>query len=160
MGGVTAMTVDPTGGLWAILGNQNIVRIAPDGSSKEFQFPPKPSKPPSAALAAFEFDDGYGHHYQLFTRSTFGVYNYVGAILRNKPRDIDNLQPDNQKYRGIVRIVPFDRDCFAAVGYRNIQYCVPTDANNTKKLFALLHQLQQLNTAPSNTPTTLTIVPG
>jgi hypothetical protein len=24
----------------------------------------------------------------------------------------------------------------------------------------LLHQLQQLNTAPSNTPTTLTIVPG
>ena len=159
-GGVTAMTVDPTGVLWAILGNQNIVRIAPDGSSKEFQFPPKTSKPPSAALAAFEFDDGYGHHYQLLTRSTYGVYNYVGAILRNKPLDIDNLQPDNEKYRGIVRIVFSDGDCFAAVGYRNMQYCVPTDANNTKKLFALLHQLQQLNTAPSNTPTTLTIVPG
>jgi hypothetical protein len=117
------------------------------------------SKPSSAALAAFEFDDGYGHHYQLFTRSTFGAYNYVGAILRTN-HDIDNLQPDDQKYRGIVRIVNSDRDCFAAVGYRNVNYCVPADANNTKKLFALLHQLQQLNTAPSNTPTTLTIVPG
>ena len=119
----------------------------------------EPSRPSPAALAAFEFADGYGHHYQLFTRSTYGAYNYVGAILRTK-NDIVNLQPDDQKYRGIVRIVQGGQDCFASVGYRNVQYCVPSDANNTKKLFALLHQLQQLNTAPSNTPTTLTIVPG
>lgn len=159
-GAVSAMTVAPNGVLWAALGNQNaIARVDPDGSVKEFPLPapPKPSKPPSAGLAAFEFDDD-GNHYQLFTRSTYGAYNYIGAILRNNA-DIDNLQPDGAGYQGMVRVAP-SADCFARVVYRNIQYCVPVDAARTKRLFALLHQLQQLNTAPSNTPTTLTIVPG
>jgi streptogramin lyase len=153
------MTVAPTGVLWAALGNQNaILRIDPDGSAKEFPLPAKTSKPPSAGLAAFEFDDIDGKHYQLFTRSTYGAYDYIGAILRNNA-DIQNLLPDGAGYRGMVRVAP-SGDCFAKVAYRNVQYCVPEDASRTKRLFALLHQLQQLNTAPSNTPTTLTIVPG
>ena len=86
-------------------------------------------------------------------------YDYIGAMLRNNT-DIDNLQPDGAgNNTGMVRVIP-SGDCFASVSYRNVHYCVPVDAGRTKRLFALLHQLQQLNTAPSNTPTTLTIVPG
>jgi streptogramin lyase len=154
------MTASASGTLWAALNSQNaIVRITPDGTVKEFPLPaaPKPTKAPSApGLAAFEFVDSQGDHYQLFTRSTYGAYGYVGAILRNRA-DIVNLQPDGTGYRGIVRVVASDQDCFAAVRYRNLPYCVPAAASNTKQLFALLHQLQQLATAPSNAPTTLTV---
>jgi hypothetical protein len=49
--------------------------------------------------------------------------------------------------------------CFAQAEHRGTYYCycVPNRANRTKRLFTLLHQLQQLSTAPSNVPTTLTV---
>jgi hypothetical protein len=62
-------------------------RGAPSARSKSSQTPPL-----VAPLAAFEFDDGYGDRYQLFTRSTYAAYQFVGALLRNGT-DIDNLLP-------------------------------------------------------------------
>jgi hypothetical protein len=158
---VTNMTVSANGTLWALLSGQNeILQVTPNGTMKQFPLPapPKPSKKPSQpGLAAYEFSDAAGNHYQLFTRSTYGAYEYIGALLRNHT-DIDNLLGNGAGYNGIVRVdSTFGGNCFAAVEYRNQPYCVPTDAANTKRLFALLHQLQQLNTAPSNAPTTLTV---
>jgi hypothetical protein len=47
--------------------------------------------------------------------------------------------------------------CFAQAEHRGTYYCVPNRANRAKRLFTLLHQLQQLSTAPPNVPTTLTV---
>lgn len=161
--GVSNMTVAANGTLWALLAGQNeILQVTPNGTMKQFALPaaPKPSKKPSEpGLAAYEFTDGGGNHYQLFTRSTYGAYEYIGALLRNKT-DIDNLLGNGPGYNGIIRVdAMYGGNCFAAVAYRSEPYCVPADAWNTKRVFALLHQLQQLNTAPSNTPTTLTVTP-
>ena len=162
-GSVSSMVATRDGTLWAALGASNeIVRITPNGRMNSFSLPspPKPSRRPATpGLAAFEFDDGQGHHFQLFTRSTYGAYNYIGALLRNHT-DIDNLlQPDSSSYRGIIQMVRSGPDCFAEIRYHGEPYCVPSDAVRTKRIFALLHQLQQLNTAPSNAPAAITTIP-
>jgi hypothetical protein len=210
------MTVAADGTLWVLLSNQNkVVRLSSDGKTTSYELPQPPAPAKHPPSVAFEFDDGFGHHYQLFTRSTYGAYEYVGTLLREG--DIANLlQPDESDYGGIVYVMPPRQTfiyemparqapsggptpsspvaangnspknpatgnpvqgqplassmakreaaaramgCFAEVGYRDIDYCVPNTASHTKQLFALLHQLQELNTAPSNAPTTLTVTP-
>jgi hypothetical protein len=117
-----------------------------------------PAKAPAMHLVAYPVVDQENRHYQLFMRSTYGAYNYIGTLL-SQGTDIDNLQvPDKSGYGGIINLNTGSLlDCFAQVRYRDIDYCVLNDATNTKILFALLHQLQQLQTAPANVPTTLTV---
>ena len=117
-----------------------------------------PPKAPSMHLVAYPVVDQESRHYQLFMRSTYSAYNYIGTLL-SENTDIDNLQvPDESGYGGIINIkINKPGDCFAQVSYRNIDYCVANNATNTKNLFSLLHQLQQLQTAPANVPTTLTV---
>lgn len=179
-GETSMMAVGPDHSLWVAVGGENeIVRITPgaDGTlaiSKPIPLP-KPSKPKPkyGPLIAYPLEDisvdpsgtKTVEHYQLFMRSTYGVYDYVGALL-HKNTDIDNLlQKDESGYGGMVNVIP-PRDvtsqkatesCFADVDYRGTHYCVPDKADRTKRLFSLLHQLQELNTAPSNAPTTLTV---
>jgi hypothetical protein len=160
-GSSNSVSISANGTILETLGTQSIVRILPNGDTKTFSLPapPKPSKKGSAAgLAAYEFDDGFGNHYQLFTRSTYGAYDYVGSLRRNQT-DLDIFPPDGSGYQGVINIVSSPGPCFAEVNYRSIRYCVPEKADRTKRVFALLHELQQLSTAPSNAPSTLTLTP-
>jgi hypothetical protein len=128
--------------------------------------PAKSSKPEAKSqlaatakhLVAYPVIDQEGHHYHLYMRSTYGIYNYLGTLL-SQQTDIDNFQiPDASGYGGIRNLQTGKTgDCFAEVEYRDVDYCIPNNASNTKRLFSLLHQLQQIQTAPSNAPTTLTV---
>jgi hypothetical protein len=163
-GDVTGLGVARDGSLWAELNGQNkLVRISPNGKVTTVTLAAvKPTAPPKATApapaVAYQFLDAQHNHYQIFLRSTYGAYNYIGAYL-NHP--IDNLlTPDASGSGAMIEIQPGSAvGCFAQVEYRDVHYCVPANANHSKRLFALLHQLQQIQTAPSNAPTTLTVVP-
>jgi hypothetical protein len=169
------LIVGPDGSLWIIdLAANKVTRVAVEKTGAlgkpidvTLTQPPAKPAPPQAPTIAYPLtttDDGAGVTYQVFMRSTYGVYDYIGALIRGH-HDISNLlAPDNSKYGGIVNISESSEangssasDCFSSVSYRGETYCVPTRADNTKKLFALLHDLQQLMTAPSNAPTTLQV---
>jgi hypothetical protein len=159
-GGLSSLVVASDGTLWTTLGaSTEIVRIAPDGSTRNFVLPKSSKQPGDAGLVAFGFDDTQGHHFQLFTRSTYGAYRYLGALLHNNA-DVKNLlKEDSSGYGGIIKVVPSASACFAEITYRNEPYCVPQNAEHTKQVFGLLHQLQQLNTAPANAPAAITTIP-
>jgi len=104
--------------------------------------------------------------YQVFMRSTYGIYAYLGAVLHKRillpAFDLAVFNPDEAGNAGLLdmTIAADDssmQDCFAKIDYRDVSYCVPNKAVRTKQIFSLLHQLQELNTAPSNAPTTLTV---
>jgi hypothetical protein len=112
--------------------------------------------------------DGSVAHYQLFMRSAFGAYSFLGTMLHERLKypdlDIAAFKQDDDGYAGLLEVkvgkeslMDSSSDCFAAVSYRGMAYCVPQGASRTKRTFTLLHQLQQLSTAPANTPTTLTV---
>jgi hypothetical protein len=173
------ITVGPDNSLWVALGSQNkVVRITHgvNGAltvSPPIGLPSAPKSPKSGPYVAYLFQyitrDERGvtttRTFQLYMRSTYGVYNYVGALLHYHT-DVDNLLAlDESGYGGMIHILKTpdrkqatDRGCFAEITYRQDRYCVPNSSDRTKRIFALLHELQQLNTAPSNSPTTLTTV--
>lgn len=176
------IAVGPDHSLWMVQSDKGkITRIAPnatgDLTSKTFSYAPNAKKTARAEfgpLTAFPLnalltDRATGIkstlHFQLSFRSTYGVYAYIGAIMRT--HDFANLlPPDASNYGGIAHINVSNYSgadgtsaCFSNVTYRRAYYCVPEEANGTKRLFSLLQQLQQLNTAPSNAPTTLTVTP-
>jgi hypothetical protein len=121
--------------------------------------PPAAAKVPSH-IATFSFNDTTGKLYQIYLRSTLGAYSYIGTYY---PHQIENLLPPDDAGSGsMIDIVPDqtqNMDCFARAEFRGKHYCIPQDAGNTKKLVTVLHLLQQLQTAPSNVPTTLTVTP-
>jgi len=178
--GGTVITAGADNSLWVVLGNQNkVVRITHDAdgtlsSSQAIALPSAPKSPKPGPYVAYQFHyvtaDSCRCHittrtFQLFMRSTYGVYNYVGGLLRYDT-DIVNLLPNDKSGSGrVIRVLKTpslnqaaDLGCFAEVNYRRVRYCVPNSSDETKRIFALLHELQQLNTAPSNSPTTLTTV--
>jgi hypothetical protein len=54
--------------------------------------------------------------------------------------------------------VTHDQDkCFTKLNYEEKTWCVPDEAQTTKRVFALLHQLFKLFTQPSSQPTTPTV---
>jgi len=167
----SALIVGPDGALWIFnVAANKVTRVAVDKAGKlatltsdpvDASPPPKPEQPTIAYSLTLKDPTG-DRHFQIFMRSTYGVYDYVGALLRKK--DIRNLlAPDESNYGGIVNVTKLAEsdnspsDCFASVAYHDQAYCVPGNAVNTKRLFALLHSLQELMTAPSNSPTTLQV---
>jgi hypothetical protein len=87
-------------------------------------------------------------------RSLVGVYRFLGEYLRNPdlwrsmtvktPRGSDPL---------LVIVENAGVPCFAEVIYLNKRYCVPDDnSGQTKQVFAILDQLQNINTDISKLP--------
>jgi hypothetical protein len=162
--GPSSLGITHDGSLWLKLSKSTFLRIAPDGKIVAVKIPEtllRPDKPASPAhLAAFKFSASGGETFQISFRSTLGAYYYIGAFLDGREKyPVDNLLPPDAAGSGAMIDVTKGQsnDCFVQASYRGTHYCVPQDAGNTKKLITLLHLLQQLETAPSNTPTTLTI---
>ena len=157
-----AMVAASDGSLWTPLPGGNVIRhLVPGKPFEDFPLPAKKRNPATAPLIAFPLVDANGTKYEVSFRSVYGVYAYLGALRRGfggRPTDISNLLKLDSDRRGGILDITADRGaCFTAVDYEGSHYCVPAGADNTKRLFNLLHQLQQISTAPSNAPTTLTV---
>lgn len=117
----------------------------------------KPAAGKSKPTAGYSFVDTQGNKVEVYLRSTYGVYQYLGQLRRannGSGTDIDNLLDPTLRAGGLLKITSDTSDCFVQTDYRNMHYCVPNDAIYTKKTFTLLHQLVALNATPTNVPAT------
>lgn len=89
--------------------------------------------------------------WQIFTRSTYGVYQYLGSILALRLADELRLHrvpthPDELPVLAITDDL-LASNCFVEVTYNFARYCVPeARSEHTKRTFALLSQLIALKT--------------
>jgi hypothetical protein len=93
--------------------------------------------------------------YEIVTRSTFGIYRFLGGLLRNQDDMImlrgrkDRNEPD------FFPLLEINRDssggCFVDLPFDEHYYCVPKNgAETTKSIFSLLAQLIALRTQPGD----------
>lgn len=91
---------------------------------------------------------------ELVTRSPFGIFQYLGLILRSGSSDIITLGTREQRSIGesnpqLLTIVTGPGDCFATAWYRGVIYCVPNENSaNTKVIFTMLRALIAGSTSP------------
>jgi hypothetical protein len=125
---------------------------------------PAAGKPPAAAKAkvgnpqnsnpAFEFYDRRTDAiFQIFTRSTWGIYQFLGRTVK---REEQSGLPFSVLVRGYERdheLFHVDHNvgnCFTAVIYSEAYHCVPKQRSNTKQTLSLLHELVNLYTKPNS----------
>jgi hypothetical protein len=100
-------------------------------------------------------------NYDIITRSTFGIYQFLGRILAaGATEDVVLRGPLDQK--ADIRILNIDRGvstgCFVETTFNNETYCVPQQgAENTKRIFGLLAQLLALKTQTQDLAITPTV---
>jgi len=102
--------------------------------------------------------------YEITTRSTFGIYQFLGRILATGATErilmYGKLEP-NEDPRLLAVGPPPPGGCFAELGFDGVRYCIPREgAENTKRIFSLLAQLLALKTQAGDlviTPTVRTI---
>ena len=94
--------------------------------------------------------------YAITTRSTFGIYRFLGSILRSGGEGAitvrgrrDLSEPEH------IPLLEVRRDtsdgCFVDLHFDGFYYCVPRrGADNTKHIFSLLAQLIALRTQPGD----------
>ncbi|MGY0576226.1 hypothetical protein ACTGJ9_038805 [Bradyrhizobium sp. RDM12] len=92
---------------------------------------------------------------QLYLRSAFGVYEFLGKLVarRSSVGLYTGLDSDQQ----LFTITKDSNYCFVGISYSGERYCVPSTADNTKRIFALLRQLVALNSPYANQAPTLTV---
>ena len=99
----------------------------------------------------FELVNHYPIKYEIVSRSTFGIYQYLGGVLRNRHDMImlrgrrDRNEPD------WIPLLEIRSDssggCFVDLEFDGHYYCVPKEgAESTKAIFSLLAQLIALRT--------------
>ena len=91
---------------------------------------------------------------QVFPRSTFAIFQYLGRIVAAGDAGEIKLKTAAAVGYGSLqddRLFVLNRSgpasCFVAVDYGGSGYCVPDDAINTKRILGLLAQLLALNTS-------------
>jgi len=103
--------------------------------------------------------------FEVKTRSAFGLYRYLGYLLRSGAMETVTIKGSDgavQGFYGEQRLLTIERNtdlnCFAAVTYAGTRFCVPlNNSDYTKLIFSLLTQLSALNTTPSDLPVTPTV---
>jgi hypothetical protein len=112
--------------------------------------------------------DGKKHNYEIevTTRSIFGIFNYLGALIAGGDEDDLRLhdyqlpaeKPDTDPILDVLARGEAGSGCFTAVSYGGERYCVPQKgAENTKRVFAILNMLIALKQAPGDLPITQTV---
>jgi hypothetical protein len=107
----------------------------------------------SPDTVTFEFVGGPSGRvkYSIVTRSTFGIYQFLGGLLRNRH---GTVMLRGRAARGEPEFIPLleiirdsSTDCFIDLRIDENHYCVPRDgAETTKSIFGLLAQLIALRT--------------
>jgi hypothetical protein len=114
----------------------------------------KAGKQSSAATDALNFDiknTPYGPvHVEVFPRSTFGVYRFLGRILAAEATEDVRLREDTNLAEDTRLLAVTDGSggpCFVSISFEGKFYCVPENgAESTKRIFSLLAQLLALKT--------------
>lgn len=98
---------------------------------------------------------------QISFRSTFGIYNYLGRLIKNRIF-LKILRDPSYTDQSVFRVTHDRNNCFILQEYRGTPYCVPDDSDTTKKVFSILHDLVKLYTFPTSAPQTLSarLIPG
>ncbi|MCB4805603.1 hypothetical protein QO001_005690 [Methylobacterium brachiatum] len=117
-------------------------------------FGPKCSREAHLLREAIRAPDGTT--YQIQTRSVYGIYTFLGSLLRTRINLLDVL-PASTGDHSLVTVTQQEDGCFTSTTYIGNRYCVPLEANNTKIIFAVLRQLVNVLTKPSNTSATTTV---
>ena len=102
--------------------------------------------------------------YEITTRSTFGIYQFLGRILATGATDRILMygRLDKNEDPRLLAVDALGQDgCFVGIVFEGLSYCVPRQgAENTKRIFSLLAQLLALKTQPGDlviTPTVRTL---
>lgn len=124
-----------------------VVDMGPDDSS--FKFGPSSKKATVDATV------------EIRPRSLTGVYNYLGSLIDHGglvPVYSPELAMDHPGQTELLTITTAKNvsHCYASAKVDGVHYCVPDDAVNTKRLFALVAQLQGLSSNSTDTPGSLT----
>lgn len=106
-------------------------------------------------------DTKTGDTVQISFRSTFGIYNYLGRMIKNRV-SVAILRDQSYSDRNIFSVTHNREGCFLLEEYRGVPYCVPDSSDTTKKVFSILHDLVKLYTFPTSAPQTLSarLIPG
>ena len=98
--------------------------------------------------------------FEIATRSTYGIYQYLGRILAENAQGrigLDGVGRNDAQVLTIVEGGGAGR-CFTEVEDGGRHYCVPAEgAENTKRIISLLAQLLALKTQQSDLPFTPTV---
>jgi hypothetical protein len=93
-------------------------------------------------------------HVEVFPRSTFGVYRFLGRILAAEATEDVRLREDTnlgEDTRLLAVTDGSDGPCFVSISNEGKIYCVPKNgAESTKRIFSLLTQLLALKTQPGD----------
>ena len=102
--------------------------------------------------------------YEITTRSTFGIYQFLGRILATGATErilMYGRLDENEDPRLLAIDSNAQDGCFVGLVFEGLGYCVPRQgAENTKRIFSLLAQLLALKTQPGDlaiTPTVRTL---
>jgi hypothetical protein len=99
--------------------------------------------------------------YSITTRSTFGIYRFLGRILETQSAESVRLRQrkNEDEDTRILAVGSESSDgCFVDVRFGGRLYCVPWQgADNTKHIFSLLAQLLALRTQPGDLAITPTV---
>ena len=124
------------------------------------QFKVDPKNPPKLEMKSLM--GGRRYIYEIKTRSTFAIYQFLGRILAERAFDrvlMTGLEPDTADQRQILSInVDHATDCAVSTTLRGITYCVPERGSEiTKLIFNLLTQLIALKTQSKDLGITPTV---
>jgi hypothetical protein len=97
--------------------------------------------------------------YEIITRSTVGIYQFLGRILATRTEIRLRCQRDEDEDTRILAIASdLSGGCFVDLDFDSKVYCVPRrGAENTKRIFSLLAQLLALRTVPADLAITPTV---
>jgi hypothetical protein len=150
--------------------------LSTTAAKKEFDQLTAEKKPPfycgtghkrgSAPLTVRLFD---GRDYQIVvtTRSIYGIFNYLGAVMntptKQQPVLVDYKVPSEVTPVGPLLTVTqggiLGTGCFTAVNYGGRGYCVPQEsAQTTKQVFNVLSALVALKQSPGDLPASQTVL--
>ena len=109
--------------------------------------------------------NGQNLQIDVTTRSIYGIFYYLGGILRNEQQARFHLRhyelPSETTLEApLLNVVEAEHGggCFVDVGYGGKSYCVPREgADNTKRIFGILNALLALKQSITDQPVTQTV---
>ncbi|HSV25950.1 MAG TPA: hypothetical protein VLJ17_23355 [Xanthobacteraceae bacterium] len=119
-----------------------------------WKLPPKTAAKTSGVNDTLTFqvnEPKYGLiQYQIITRSTFGIYQFLGQIINEEA--IEKIRLHHRINVEDTRLLTVRREidgepCFVDLKYEGGYYCVPAEGGeHTKRIFSILAQLLALKT--------------
>lgn len=125
---------------------------------------------PELILSSFRIALGNCVYVELYFRSVYGAYKFLGDFVQDGPRPADpdriytalgrkDFKDGDDRWSPLFEVERKKlRNGFVTIAYGGHDWSVAEDAINTKTTFAILHQLAQLYSGPVNAPGNTTTV--